>query len=267
MASANGTVDCAPNGGCFATRPGQFVWSFPTGVALATSPPDGIPGGIDHSPEGAFIATAEYYGSEAVKIYDAGFHLVRALSGHRGGSFAVRFSPDGQFLASGGEDSNVKLWRVSDGALLREFPGAGLADPVSVNFSPDGSLIAAGYFGYDITIRVWRVSDGELLYDIPADPYSSSSIVVFTPDGRHFAGGTTTYVSGRGWLGIIRFWRTLDGRLVQEYEEDRINDAGIGGFAVSPDGAAFAYGYGSRLILARTPVAARSPLLSRVPRP
>jgi WD40 repeat protein len=258
VVSANGTVDCVPDAGCFASRPGQFVWSFPAGTMLATSPPEGVPRGIDHSPDGTLIATAEYFGSEAVKIYDTDLQLIRTLPGHPGGSFAVRFSPDGEFLASGGEDGSVRLWRVSDGALVREFPGEQPANPRSVGFSPDGSLLIAGYSGFKLTIRVWRVSDGETLHSIPADPDSSSSNAAFTPDGRHFAGGTTSFLSGRGaWVGIIRFWRTSDGQLVQRYEEDRLQIVGIGGFAISPGGATFAYGYGDRLILARTPAAAR----------
>ena len=43
VVSANGTVDCVPDAGCFASRPGQFVWSFPAGTMLATSPPEGVP--------------------------------------------------------------------------------------------------------------------------------------------------------------------------------------------------------------------------------
>ncbi|MBA3726860.1 MAG: hypothetical protein H0W86_10500 [Armatimonadetes bacterium] len=257
VASVNGTVDCGPKGGCFAHRPGQFVWSFPQGAVLASSTPSGIPAGIDYSSDGGMLATAEFYSSQAVKIYDSEFNLLRSLPGHEDGSFAVRFSPDGTLLASGGEDEDVRIWRVSDGALIRTLTGDDLADPVYISFSPDGSLIAAGYFGYEITVRVWRVSDGQLLYSIPADPYSSASTVVFTPDGRHFAAGTTTYIPGRGWIGLIRFWRSSDGKLVRRYEDDRVLDAGIGGFAISPSGATFAYGYAGRLILARSPVASR----------
>jgi WD40 repeat protein len=55
----------------------------------------------------------------------------------------------------------IRLWRVSDGALVRTLTGH--TDSVtSVAFSPDGSLIGVGGI-WDRTIRLWRVSDGALV--------------------------------------------------------------------------------------------------------
>jgi WD40 repeat protein len=254
VATANGAVDCHPNGGCFAVRPGQFVWSFSQGQMLAGSATSAIVAAVDYSPRGKLIATAEYYTSQAVKIYDANFNLLRTLPGHPGGSYAVRFSPAGNLLASGGEDSTVKIWRVADGTLLATLEAPSSADSVSLDFSPDGAFVAVGYFGDDVTLRVYRVEDGQLLYSIPADPYSSRSTAAFTPDGQYFAGATTTYSGALGWHGLIRFWCLSSGKLVKEYLDNRVWDAGIGGFAIAPDDTVFAYGYAGRLILARRPV-------------
>jgi WD40 repeat protein len=67
---------------------------------------------------------------------------------------SVSFSPDGSLLASGSKDKTIKLWRVSDGSLVRTLTGH--TDWVmSVSFSPDGSLLASG--SVDKTIKLWQV--------------------------------------------------------------------------------------------------------------
>ena len=64
---------------------------------------------------------------------------------------SVSFSPDGNLIASGSDDSTVKLWNAQDGSFVRMLDGH--AAPVrSVTFSPDGKLIASG--SDDATVRL-----------------------------------------------------------------------------------------------------------------
>lgn len=77
------------------------------------------------------------------------------------GVLSVSFSPDGKILASGDGDGTIKLWRVSDGSLIKTWKGhrkwVFSKWVFSVSFSPDGEILASG--GLE-EIKLWEVSDG-----------------------------------------------------------------------------------------------------------
>ena len=67
------------------------------------------------------------------------------------GDPCVAYTPDGQILASVGNDSLIKLWDVITGKDLATF-GDNVGSITSIAFSPDGSCLA--FAGQDSGVRI-----------------------------------------------------------------------------------------------------------------
>ena len=81
---------------------------------------------------------------------------VLTYSGNPTGSevYALAWSPDGKWLASGGDDKTVHVWNASTGQTLVLFKGH--TDVIwSVAWSPDGKELASS--SQDGTVRIWQV--------------------------------------------------------------------------------------------------------------
>jgi WD40 repeat protein len=148
----------------------------------------------------------------------------------------VSYSPNGQFVASAGYDQTIRLWRASDGSLLRVLTGGNQYAINTVAFSPDSTLIAASEDGYGNNVQIWRVSDGVLLKTLPGDLVGFSQSVAFAPDGK-------TLVSTSGYTHEIRFWDVATGALLKFYD----SETGWGIFPTlpikfQPQGNLFGYG-------------------------
>ena len=75
------------------------------------------------------------------------------LEEHEGSVHSVAFSPDGKFLASGGDDHTVRIWSVETGECLKVLKEQE-SSVHSVAFSPDGKFLASG--GRDKIVRIWE---------------------------------------------------------------------------------------------------------------
>lgn len=123
------------------------------------------------------------------------------FSGHSGRVSSVRFSPNGNLIASASADKTIKLWDVN-GKLLKTLKGH--RNTVwSVNFSPDGKLLAST--GNDGTIKVWNVAAGTAIKTLQAHNPRLAS-VSFSPNGK--------ILSVTSWNGTVGLFDLEQGKLL-----------------------------------------------------
>jgi len=87
------------------------------------------------------------------------FALQFELRKHQDTINALAFSPDGQTLASGGDDRTAILWDIPSGKIKRTLKGHDVT-VTSLAFSPDGQTLATG--SGNAAIVLWNIPTGKL---------------------------------------------------------------------------------------------------------
>jgi WD40 repeat protein len=164
---------------------------------------------------------------------DPKWQCLQTLRGHAGAVLSVAISPDGQTIASGSSDNNIKIWQLLTGSLLLTMTGH--ADAVlSVAFSPDGLYLASG--SKDKTVKIWHLETGSLWRSLSGHDDAVDS-VLFSPDRETIATG--------GWDDKIKIWHLETGELLHTMDgHARVDRA----FAISPDGETITSGSSQKTI-------------------
>ena len=140
----------------------------------------GAIGQIAYSPDGELLAITE---SEGFLLYDPEtLTQVAHLAGEFGAISAIVFSPDGTLLASGGRDTNIRLWNIATQEQIHAFTAHNSAVR-SINFGPDGTFLASA--SYDGTVRVWNLEKKRQVaaLDIKKLTEHNPTQVIFSPNG------------------------------------------------------------------------------------
>lgn len=130
----------------------------------------------------------------------------------------VAFSPNGRFLATGGNDCTVIVSEVQTGRELARILHKG--EVTSVQFSPDSSIVASA--SNDCTVYLVRLKTGERICEIGHEFQVYS--VEFSPDGSMVATASMDKTAG--------IWQVKDGQKLHSLD----HDDQVGRATWSPDG-------------------------------
>ena len=116
-------------------------------------------------------------------------------------------------VLNSGLDRTIKLWRITDGSLLRTFSGEGpMMQNVLVrglDISPDGDQFASARV--DKKVQLWDMKSGELLKTFLGHTDYVMS-VAFSPDRQTLVSG------GGGYDRSVRVWNIASEKQEQVLE-------------------------------------------------
>lgn len=146
---------------------------------------------------GIYLATTDEYGK--LSVWDVVSAERKFEQRHDDTISSVRFSPDGNSIATASKDRTTRIWDARTGDELRRL--AGHTNSVfDLSFSPDGKRIATA--SADTTVKIYDTESGRDLFTLRghSNPVESVS---FSPDKR--------YVASASWDRTARIWDVSSG--------------------------------------------------------
>ncbi len=224
-------VTFSPDGSLLATAgmdKTARIWDVAAGVEIASLQHDASVHAVSFSPTGDRLATGAnkmarvWQVRSGIEIAKAGWEAVMDWACN-----VVAFSPDGKRVASGGQNSTVRVWDAGTGVIELELTHPGLmAYVMSLAFSGDGRYLVTG--GDKNDARIWDTRTGEQLALL--QHRGPVNAVAFSRDGRHVATG-----SGDKTACV---WEAPSGRQLAQIS----HNGAVRAVAFSPTGALLATG-------------------------
>lgn len=156
---------------------------------------------------------------------------INRLQAHGEQVNAVSFSPNGNIIASVGEDGNLILWH-RNGKLIKTIINPSQERLTAVSFSRDSKFIVVG--SADRNLRLYSTK-GKLIQNFTKHQDWLTS-VTFSPDSKIIASASRD--------GTIKLWR-IDGTLIKTW---KAHQGWVNSVQFSPDGKTIASGGEDNLI-------------------
>ena len=158
------------------------------------------------------------------------------ITGHKGRVFDTHFSPDGETVATVGEDSRLKLWSPSGegpSECVADVGGGHEDEAMRVFWHPSGTCLYTG--GADGRLCVWDLGCSEPRAVSKCSTEEIYGLQVLTPE-MLLVGASNT----------VQQWDIVQQRQTRSVTLDAVDGAAVFGGDRNPDANAFVFGMAAR---------------------
>ncbi|HRW04827.1 MAG TPA: WD40 repeat domain-containing protein, partial [Caldilineaceae bacterium] len=180
-----------------------YIWEVETGRVVASAAVASQPKVVAYSPDGRYLACGAYDGSItiwALVKHSSGVTLSQCwrLQPSTQCVWGVVFSPDGSLLAWNGEQRDIYVASIAEGAVLYSINGTHLARCIA--FSADGQHLLTDGSGLDLC--VYDALTGEVHQPLKGHTANLTSIV---------SSPTSSTVASSDASGVVKLWDLATG--------------------------------------------------------